>query len=325
MKSKTKQQPLKAVAEAAIYPKPGRYKKYKSEKERKYSVITGRRAFASESESWLWRNGKLNDIFNFVAGNREHFVTLDQPPHADDYDDDLLRVAEFPADVSLLRTRYYWADQDLRGLRLTDQYKGEIRTERKAGKGHYTQIVKIGGNGSGRTLERGEYSEDLDGFGINLDIYPGKLRRNIKAVLGEGEKKPLVRLQGQSRPVLYHPDGRKHLCCVNDYFPSPMQSGRGEWRPHTSQASHGLMIRRALSLPAAILSDQGVGDNNHLAHDRRERDFRSFPPTDQISIGHSQGIGVPDGGDGTHIKRIAHVLAAAPDHAVSIFGSAVPV
>ena len=80
-----------------------------------------------------------------------------------------------------------------------------------------------------------------------------------------------------------------------------------------------------LSLPWSIFGDQGVCKDDEFAHDSRERDFRIFSPAHEIPVGQAEGVGVPNAGDGAHIKRIPNLLAASPDHAVSVPGSAVPV
>ncbi len=182
---------------------PQEVREDKPENERKYS-ITG--------VNWRDRSQMLNVIFNHVAGCSDHFATLNMAPHTDGYHPDLLQDMDLPADIIYPRTRFYWANINLKGYRPTDRFKGEVRTEEKVEKDAWQQVVKLGGNSnSGRTLSRGEYKRLLDGFGTNLGVYKG-LRKDVTRALGNTELKPLVRLQGQTKKIFYHPHGdRKTL------------------------------------------------------------------------------------------------------------------
>lgn len=175
---------------------PQEIREDKPENERKYSIIGG---------SWQHRVQTLHGIFNHVAECREHFATLNMSPHIENYHADLLPELELPVEIIAPRTRYYWAGINLKGYRPTDKQKGEVRTEEKAAKDAWQQVLKLGGNG-GRTLSRGEYKRLLDGFGVNLDIYKG-IRDQAYRALGKGQLKPLVELQGQTKKIYYHPDG----------------------------------------------------------------------------------------------------------------------
>ncbi len=178
---------------------PQEIREDKPEHERKYSII---------GHGWGERVGMLQDAFNHVAGCTGHFATLDQRPHIDDYPADL--APELPVEIIAPRTRYYWAAMNLKGYRATDKLRGEVRTEEKAVKDAWQQVLKLGG-GNGRTLSRGEYKRLLDGFGVNLDVYKDQ-RAQAYDTLGRSRLKPLVRLQGQTKKVYYHPDGdRKTL------------------------------------------------------------------------------------------------------------------
>ncbi|MCB9989923.1 MAG: hypothetical protein H6867_00910 [Rhodospirillales bacterium] len=172
-----------------------------TEEERKHRVL---------GENWHDKAIRLDTIFNFIAGQKTHFVTLDQAVHTDHFDPELAAFAEFPANPKPLRTRYYWANAALDGYKPDDKGRAEIRTERKTGKGCWEQVLKIGGK-SGKTLKRGEYKRALDGFGVNLDVYPSEIRKSALKIIKDEEFKPLIRLEGQSKPVLYRPDGRTDI------------------------------------------------------------------------------------------------------------------
>ncbi len=175
----------------------------KPEEERKHRVL---------GKTWGEKAAKLDEIFNFVASQKKHFVTLDMAPHTDSFDEELAKASEFPANPRPLRLRYYWGNMALDGYKKGDKGKAEIRTERKVGKGYWEQVLKLGGNcGKKKTLKRGEYKRALDGFGTNLDVYTNAVKRSAKYILGDSERKPLARVEGQSKPVLYHPDGRTDI------------------------------------------------------------------------------------------------------------------
>lgn len=182
--------------------RPQEIKEDKPEKERKHRVL---------GKSWVEKAEKLDRVFNFVAANKEHFVTLNQQPHSDGFDSELAAAAELPANPRPLRKRYYWSNRALDGYKEGDgKGRAEIRTEQKVGKGYWEQVLKIGGK-SGKTIERGEYKRALDGFGVNLDVYPEAIQKAARKIIQDEDLKPLVRLEGQSKPVLYHPDGRQDI------------------------------------------------------------------------------------------------------------------
>lgn len=176
----------------------------KPEEERKHRVL---------GNSWQDKAAKLDKVFNFVASQKDHFVTLDSKPHTDQFDSELADHAEFPFHPRPLRKRYYWGTIDLNGYKDGDLGKAEVRTEKKIGKGYWEQVLKLGGSTGKKkkTLKRGEYKRALDGFGTNLSVYQSSVSRSAELILGNKELKPLVRLEGQSKPLLYHPDGREDV------------------------------------------------------------------------------------------------------------------
>lgn len=189
----------------SVHPlQPQEVREDKPEEERKHRVL---------GENWCEKAAKLDAIFNFVAAQKTHFVTLDSQPHTDHFDGELADASEYPTHFRPLRKRYYWGTIDLDGYKDGDPGKAELRTERKIGKGYWEQTLKIGGSTGKKkkTLIRGEYKRALDGFGTNIDIYPSKIRRDAKKVLDDKVLKPLARLEGQSKPVLYHPDGNSDV------------------------------------------------------------------------------------------------------------------
>ena len=60
-------------------------------------------------------------------------------------------------------------------------------------------------------------------------------------------------------------------------------------------------------LPMSILATT-VGKNDHLSHDRGERDLRAFPSMDQVAVCRRKRVRASDTGDGAHIKCVADVL-----------------
>lgn len=183
---------------------PQEVREDKPEEERKLRVL---------GKSWQDKAAKLDAIFHFVASQKAHFVTLDLQPHTDYFDAELVKASEYPAEFRPLRKRYYWGTLDLAGYKDSDPGKAELRTERKVGKGYWEQVLKLGGSTGKKkkTLIRGEHKRAVDGFGVNLSIYPAKIKRDAKKILDDKELKPLARLEGQSKPVLYHPDGREDV------------------------------------------------------------------------------------------------------------------
>ena len=86
-----------------------------------------------------------------------------------------------------------------------------------------------------------------------------------------------------------------------------------------------MALARAVSLPLAVLGDQGVCKNDQFSHDGCQGNLRIFPPPDQIPIGLSKEIRSPDTGDGAHVQRVADAPSATPDLAVAVPSAAVPV
>ena len=154
----------------------------------------------------------LDQIFNLVAQDKEHFITLDRDPHIQNFDPELLAVSEIPIEIKALRERDYWSTVNLPGYKVGDKKKIEIRTENKIGKQYFEQVLKLGKDGD-KTLERGEHKRELEGFGINLSVYPDKIEKEARRILGKNVSKPLVHLEGQSKPLLYHPGGRTDVLC----------------------------------------------------------------------------------------------------------------
>lgn len=187
----------KAKKQASVLPLEFRNDKAE-EVERKYRV---------QGAGWDQRVAILREIFDFVAAEQKHFVTLDHATHTEGYDERLVAAARVPMHTKPLRTRYYWATMDLDGYKPGDEGKAEIRTEKKIGKPYYEQVVKLGGSGS-KTLKRGEHKSDVDAPGVNLAVYPAVIRRAADGVTQGKRFYPLIRIQSQSEPVLYHPQGK---------------------------------------------------------------------------------------------------------------------
>ncbi len=172
-----------------------------SEDERKYEVL---------GINWLERVTRLHKIFAHVVNCNSHFVTLNAAPHTEGYDPELLSTAKPPIETLALRTRFYMAGKKLKGYRPSDKKKGELRIEEKTGKAAWQQVLKLGGDGS-RTLKRGEHKRLLDGAGYNFNVYSKDIAAQAEDVLGKRLLKRLVRLQGQSEKILYHPEGRQDV------------------------------------------------------------------------------------------------------------------
>jgi hypothetical protein len=173
----------------------------KPEDERKYRI---------RGRSFEARVEKLRVVFEHVARCNGHFRTLDKAPYTDQFDPILSSCSRFPHEVTALRKRFYWAGRNLKGYLPADTVKAEVRTERKIGKGLYQQVLKIG-QPSGRTLSRGEYKRLLDGFGTNLSIYPDKIQKAARDILGDDPLKPVIVIESNSTKVLFHPDGNEDL------------------------------------------------------------------------------------------------------------------
>lgn len=182
-------------------PKPDEFLEDVSEDERKYKV---------RGCDFATRVAKLNEIFAFVAGDKNHFVTLESELHTNGYDAELVALSQSPNETKALRRRLYWGVSSLIGYKPRDKDKIELRTEQKIGKLYWEQVLKLGGNGS-KTLKRKEHKRHLDGFGVNLLVYPKDVFEKAHEIVGDAEFKPLVKLEGQSRPLLYHPDGRADI------------------------------------------------------------------------------------------------------------------
>ena len=173
-----------------------------SEIERKYSV---------RGKDWYQRIHQLNQIFEFVAQDKKYFCTLDQLVHTSVFDPDLIAVSQRPVEIKPLRERFYWANRKLSGYCPGDKEKVELRTEKKIGKGYWEQVLKLG-RLVNKTLRRGEHKRRLDGKGTNLEVFTDTVSKAAFKVLGRHAiLKPLVRLQGQSAKLLYHPKGRKDV------------------------------------------------------------------------------------------------------------------
>jgi hypothetical protein len=172
----------------------------KPEDERKHHVL---------GASWQEKASRLDEIFKFVAGEKSHFITLDELPHTEEFDPELAAAAIMPVNTRPLHRRIYWATRDLDGYTDGANAKAEIRTERKIGEGRWEQVLKLSsGAQKSKTMSRRECKRALDGFGINLDVLPSDAKDAAETVLGGKTLKPLICLQGQGIPILYHPDGR---------------------------------------------------------------------------------------------------------------------
>lgn len=177
---------------------PQELREDKPEEERKHRVL---------GKTWRKKAARLDKIFNFVATEKEHFVTFNLAPHTEGYNTELRRHSSRPVNIKPLRRRYYWANRKLDGYKKGNKDRVELRTEQKKGKGYWAQVLKLGSS-SAKTLRRGEYTRSLDGFGTNLDVYTPKVRDAARKVVGNTVRKPLGMIECQSVPLLYHPDGR---------------------------------------------------------------------------------------------------------------------
>ena len=179
---------------------PQEVREDKPEEERKLGVV---------GKSWQEKAKKLDKIFNFVAAHTSHFVTLNDNSYVQSFDEELAKNSNLPLHVRPLRRRYYWGNSDLDGYKKGDKGKAEVRTEKKVGKGYWEMTLKLGSNKkSKKTLKRGEFKRALDGFGVNLDVFKKAISIAAWKILGDKPLKPLAIIEGQSIPVLYHPDGR---------------------------------------------------------------------------------------------------------------------
>jgi len=176
----------------------------KPEEERKHRILGDR---------WADKAVLLDALFEFVKSEPDHFITLDTAPHVDGFDPELVSASLAPAHHRPLHQRIYWATKALDGYQNADDTKAEIRIQRKLGSGCWEQTLKLSGRndpqkGAGKTMVRQEYERDVDSFSIDLDLFPKEAEQAARSVFGDKPLKPLICLQGQGIPVLYHPDGR---------------------------------------------------------------------------------------------------------------------
>ncbi len=175
----------------------------KPERERKHRVL---------ASSWTEKALLLNQIFKFVLEDNTHFITLDLPPYASDFSEQLVSTAHSPSNIKPLHQRLYWATKMLSGYQLSDQSVVELRTEFIPNDACWEQVVKFAiADADSKTLSRREISNFLDGFGINLSVLPEDAYRLAEKILGDTVLKPVACLQGQSIPVLYYPNGRNEI------------------------------------------------------------------------------------------------------------------
>jgi hypothetical protein len=85
------------------------------------------------------------------------------------------------------------------------------------------------------------------------------------------------------------------------------------------------VVRQAwgLWLPETVLADEGVGQNQQLAHDRGEGDLGLFAGGAQASIEGSKVVIAAAGGEGGHVEDGPHRGAAASDVAFTAAFAAV--
>ena len=178
-------------------------RKDKPERERKHRVL---------ANSWTEKARLLNQIFKFVMDDNTHFVTLDLPPYASNFSEQLLSAARFPSNIKPLHQRLYWTTKTLSGYQSSNQPLVELRTERIINDSCWEQVVKFALAGTeGKTLSRREISTYLDGFGVNLSVLPEDACKLAKEILGDTALKAVACLQGQSIPVLYYPNGQNEI------------------------------------------------------------------------------------------------------------------
>lgn len=170
------------------------------EDERKHRVL---------GASWAEKARLVDSIAAFVAAENKHFATLDQPPYIDGFDPELAAASRLPINARPLHRRIYWANKSLDGYQSEDDAYAEARLERKIGEDSWSQTIKLAGKqGPGKTLSRREYERDVAIFGIDLSLLPVDARRDAESILGSQPLKPVICLEGQGVPLLYHPDGR---------------------------------------------------------------------------------------------------------------------
>ncbi|MDB3952774.1 hypothetical protein N9452_02700 [Alphaproteobacteria bacterium] len=179
----------------------------KPEEERKHRII---------GNGWADKAILLDMLFDFVKSETDHFITLEKKPYVSGFDPELVLTSLVPVNYRPLHQRIYWATKDLDGYKGGDDKRAEIRIQRKLGSGYWEQSLKLSGRndpqkGAGKTIVRQEYERDVDSFRIDLGLFPKKAEQAARSVFGDKPLKPLICLQGQGIPVLYHPDGRADI------------------------------------------------------------------------------------------------------------------
>jgi hypothetical protein len=186
-----------AKAQKVKLPQP--VQEYGPEYERKWKI---------KGKNFKTRVSKLSEIFNSVVACNSHFATLNKPPHTSAFEKELIDLALKPFETTPLRTRFYFSGKNLKGYIPQENCRtGEVRTERKVGKKAWQQVLKLGSGKTQVSLQRQEYKRLLDGFGVNLEAYPKKIAKAAVRVLGSRGFKRIIKVEGQSTKLLYHPDG----------------------------------------------------------------------------------------------------------------------
>ena len=176
------------------------------------SEIEHERKHRVQGVCWADKAAIIDKIADFVADETTHFATLEAAPHSDGFDKELVAAARMPFNARPLHRRIYWAARDLAGYGNEDAATVEIRLEHQPAKGNWQQTVKLGAHRpTEKTLSRREIESDVAGFAVDLDLLPEDARRDANVILGGQLLKPVICLQGQGVPILYHPDGHKDL------------------------------------------------------------------------------------------------------------------
>tara|TARA_A100001037_G_scaffold275740_1_gene274477 strand:- start:644 stop:1540 length:897 start_codon:yes stop_codon:yes gene_type:complete len=181
--------------------------KDRPEEERKHRII-GKR--------WVDKVILLNTLFDLVTSESDHFVTLEKKPYVSGFDPELVSTSLTPVHYRPLHQRIYWATKDLDGYKDGDDARAEIRIQRKLGTGRWEQTLKLSRQSDpqkcvGKTIVRQEYEREVNGFRIDLGLFPKEAEKAARAVFSDKPLKPVICIEGQGIPVLYHPDGRADI------------------------------------------------------------------------------------------------------------------
>ena len=177
------------------------------EEERKHRIIGSR---------WVDKVILLNTLFDFVTSESDHFVTLEKTPYVSGFDSELVSTSLAPVHYRPLHQRFYWATKDLDGYKDGEDTRPEIRIQRKLGTGRWKQTLKLSRQsdpqkGVGKTIVRQEYEREVNGFRIDFRLFPNEAEQAARSVFGDKPLKPVICMQGQGIPILYHPCGRADI------------------------------------------------------------------------------------------------------------------